>query len=172
MTRRPGIGRLVAGLDRIAVALAQRWQLAAPRDRRALLAGGALALVIGVAGISTSITERERAIDQRIAQKQQLLRELPTHLAAARRLQRLGAEASLPLLTLAGRIVAAAGLTADIQPTADGGARLRLDAVPADAVVELLADAAALQLHTRSMRLESATPGRVNLLLELGPRGS
>lgn len=172
VSRFAAVNRIAASLDAFSVGLGRRWQEASPRDQRALRVGAALGLVILVFGVSSSLSEREQAIRERITQKQALLENLPMALAASRRLQRLGTDASLPLPTLAGRIAASAGATAEIQPTADGGARLQLDAIPADSAAEMLADFAALRLHARSLRLDAAAPGKVNLLIELGPRGS
>ena len=152
--------------------LQARLQTLADRDRRALLVGAVLVVAILLVAALSALAEGVRATRDRIAQKTTLLAELPARLSAAQRVQRLGGDVSLPVVDLAQRLVEKAGLTAVIESTGDGGVRLRLESVPFDNTLDLLADLEAARVATRSIRIDAVSPGRVNVQLDLAPRGS
>lgn len=152
-------------------AMAQRIDALAPRDRRALQIGAVLVILIVVVGSVTTLAERARNAEVRIARKQQLFGELPARIDQLRRTARLGADASLPLGSLANRISATAGLQGSIEVSPDGAVVLQFSAVPFDNVLELLAEFEANRIVLRQARIGAASaPGLVDARFDLAPR--
>jgi type II secretory pathway component PulM len=153
-------------------ALQSRFQALGDRDRRALGLGIALVGAILLVAVVSALTDRERATRDRIAQKSVLIAELPARLAAVQRLERLGGDAALPVASLAQRLTERAGIAAIVESTGDGGVQLQLESVPFDSALDLLADLEAARVETRSVRIDAAAPGRVNVQVDLAPRRS
>jgi hypothetical protein len=141
-------------------------------DQRTLRLGGmAVAAILLSAGLLT-VNEKARAAEQRLADRQAQLADLPMQLAELRRGGGLGASAELPLLTLARQVGELAGAVPEVEAGADGSAKLQLTAVPFDTVLELVATLEAAKVDIRRLRLDAAGGGRVNAALELAPRRS
>lgn len=141
-------------------------------DQRTLRLGSmAVAAILLIGGLLT-VNEKARAAEQRLADRQAQLADLPIQLAELRRSVRLGASAELPLLTLARQVGELAGAVPEVEAGADGSAKLQLTAVPFDTVLELVATLEAAKVDIRRLRLDAAGGGRVNAALELAPRRS
>jgi type II secretory pathway component PulM len=151
----------------------ERLQQLSARDRRALWLGSSAMLVVLVMGSALTLQERSAAVALRLQQKQALLATLPATLDRLQRRERLGEEATLPLGTLARRLLERSALSADVQPGTDGSIELRLVDVPFDATLELIAEFDAQAIALRQARIDPANEvGRVNARFELGPRPS
>jgi len=141
-------------------------------DQRTLRLGSmAVAAILLIGGLLT-VNEKARAAEQRLADRQAQLADLPIQLAELRRSVRLGASAELPLFTLARQVGELAGAVPEVEAGADGSAKLQLTAVPFDTVLELVATLEAAKVDIRRLRLDAAGGGRVNAALELAPRRS
>ena len=165
----------MASLEPIKLALMtlqSRFQTLGVRDRRALGLGLATVCTILLVAAVSALADRERASRDRIAQKSVLLAELPARLAGVQRLERLGGDVSLPVASLAQRLTERAGLAAIVESTGDGGARVQLESIPFDNALDLIADLEAAHVETRSVRIDAAAPGRVDVQIDLAPRRS
>ncbi|MBU6378468.1 MAG: type II secretion system protein M [Gammaproteobacteria bacterium] len=170
MSRLAGLASVSAAVSALLDTLRARWQALSPRDQRALQIGGALVAAIVLIGGLAMLGDREAAVQQRIDARRALLAEMPMRLAVAQRAARYGADASLPLLTLARRVADTAGVPANIEPATDGGALLQLEDLPFDTALSIVADLEALQLRSRGLQIEATAPGRVTLRVDLAPR--
>lgn len=140
------------------------------RDQRTLRFGGIAVGVILILGSLATLNEKASAAEQRVAQRQAQIADLPMRLAELRRATRLGAGIDLPLLTLARQAGELAGAVPEVEAGADGSAKLQLSAVPFDTVLELVANLEAAKVDIQRVRIDAAGAGRVNASLELAPR--
>jgi type II secretory pathway component PulM len=112
----------------------------APRDRRVLLWGGAVAAVLLVVGGLSALSSAAQAAQRRVEQKRL---DLAWMQAAAPRLQAMPAGArDEPLPLLVDRTARDAGLgsaLAGVEPAAGGGLRVRFEAATFDTLVLWLA---------------------------------
>lgn len=141
-------------------------------DQRTVRRGGLVVAAILIIGGLVIVNDKARAAEQRLADRQAQLADLPMQLAELRRGARIGASAELPLLTLARQVGELAGAVPEVEAGADGSAKLQLTAVPFDTVLEMVATLEAAKVDIRRLRLDAAGGGRVNAALELAPRRS
>ncbi|MBM4233125.1 MAG: hypothetical protein FJ160_02950 [Gammaproteobacteria bacterium] len=141
-------------------------------DQRTVRRGGLVVAAILIIGGLVIVNDKARAAEQRLADRQAQLADLPMQLAELRRGARIGASAELPLLTLARQAGELVGAVPEVEAGADGSAKLQLTAVPFDTMLELVATLEAAKVDIRRLRLDAAGGGRVNAALELAPRRS
>lgn len=141
-----------------------------PRDRRTLLWGGALALLLLVAGGLSALSSAVDAAEERVARKRE---DLAWMQAVAPRLQAIpAARSDEPLPLLVDRTARDAGLGAalsGVEPAAGGGLRVRFQGAAFDTLVLWLARVQ----QERGLIVDSASvdgtenPGLVNANLVL-----
>jgi type II secretory pathway component PulM len=151
----------------LAQTLKDRWASLSERDQRALTLGGPLVLGILVIALVVTVFAESHAAVGRVETKRAWLADLPAVRDRSQRLQRLGAEASLPLASLVERLTARYGIESTLEAQSPSSIRLRAESVPFDAVIETLADLEAASVSIRRATLNSTQDGRVDLDLEL-----
>ena len=138
------------------------WSTRSRRERRVLLTGLLLGVLIPTSALLWTILEDTAAIEARVAEKRQWIavyRARPVPLATSRADQRLT------------DTLRAAGVEADrfsLSPTGSGGLQLTLRAAPFDAVMAALARSGAPGPAIR-MQVVAAGAGRVDGSLEFAP---